>query len=367
MTIPEQPSDPAVPVPPIPEPSPEESAAQQAAAQAAAAEAALTEQIRALAAEIAKQAILEFDPATIRKGEVVSVQKTGTPPTVTVTISGATSVEIPGVRYYEHYPPAVDDVVHLLKQGTDVVAIGKVAEQHSETEFTDIPLAAGFSHNGNGNGNLKIRRVWDHGVWKVQVQGAVARSSGTVISSTLDAKYRPVNATRRTVLAARNESGGSNVVKIDFNNDGTVTMVGGTTTGASDGAGTTSAAGLHSHGGSVNEAGGHAHGGSVNEAGSHAHGGSVSGAGLHSHGGNTGGITSGSAGGAHTHDIVQVNDHTHTVSSVGAHSHSVPGVDHHIHSINEVDHHTHTGGGSDHTHGVADPTWISFNMAEYFL
>lgn len=367
MTVPEQPSDPAVPVPPAPEPTPEEAAAQQAAAEKAAAEAALTEQIRALAAEIAKQSILAYDPVTRRKGAVTSLQTTGTPPTITVQISGDTTTDIAGVRYYEHYQPDVADVVHIDKQGTDLVAIGKIAEQYSETGFTDVALSGGFTHNGNGNGNLKIRRVWDHGVWKVQIQGSVARSSGTTISAALDPKYRPTSATRRTVLGARNESGGSNTVKIDFNNDGTVVMIGGTTTGAADGAGTTSAAGLHSHGGGTGDAGLHSHGGVVNDAGSHAHGGSVGGAGLHSHGGNTGGITSGSAGGAHTHDIVQVNDHTHSVPSVGAHGHSINEVGHHAHSIGEVDHHTHTGGGTNHTHGVTDPAWISFNMVEYFL
>ena len=366
MTVPEQPSDPAVPVPPTPEPSPEEAAAQQAAAEAAAAEAALTEQIRALAAEIAKQAILEFDPATIRKGIVKSLATGSAPPTVTVQISGDTTTDIAGVRYYEHYPPEVDDVVHLLKQGTDLVAIGKIAEQYSETAWTAPALAAGFSTNGNANGPLQVRRVWDHGVWKIVWQGSVARSSGSTIitAGALDAKYRP--SVKRTMLAAR-QIAGAVAVQIDFNPDGSVVMFGGTATGAADGAGTTSAAGLHSHGGGTGDAGLHSHGGSVSDAGSHAHGGSVSGAGLHSHGGNTGGITSGSAGGAHTHDIVQVNDHSHSVSSVGAHGHSISEVGHHAHSINEVDHHTHTGGGSNHQHAVTDPNWISFNGIEFYL
>jgi hypothetical protein len=364
MTVPEQPSDPAVPVPPTPEPSPEEAAAQQAAAEKAAAEAALTEQIRALAAEIAKQSILDFDPATVRKGQVKSIQD-GAPPTVTVTISGAETVEVPGVRYYEHYIPEVDDTVHLLKQGTDLVAIGKIAGQQSDTGWTTPGLATGFTSNGNANGPLQVRRVWDHGEWRICWKGSVARSSGSTIiaAGILDAKYRPT--VKRTMIAAR-QIAGAVAVQIDFNIDGSVVMFGGTATGASDGAGTTSEAGLHSHAGGTGDAGGHAHGGSVNDAGSHAHGGSVGGAGLHSHGGNTGGITSGSAGGAHTHDIVQVNDHSHSVPSVGAHGHSINEVGHHSHSIGEVGHHTHTGGGSNHTHAVTDPLWISFNGIEFY-
>lgn len=356
MTVPEQPSDPAVPTPPVPEPTPEEVAAQQAAAEKAIAEAALTEQIRALAAKIAEQAILSYDPVTRRKGIVASLQTASAPPTVTVTISGDTTVEIPGVRYYEHYPPQVGDVVHIDKQGTDLVAIGKIAEQYSETGWTTVSLAAGFTHNGNSNGDLMIRRVWDAGQWRVELQGGVNRSSGTVIATGLDAKYRPVNATRRTVLAAR-DANGSNVVKLDIGNDGTITMVGGTT-------------GNHSH--------------AVN-------------------------ITDND----HTHDI---NNHQHAVNiDDNGHDHTVPG-GHHDHGINITDNaHTHPGvsgtavtivgstahagpvdgtgltavtidgftdtesgisaqgtavtiNGNTDTETVNDPVWISFNAASaYYL
>jgi len=356
------PSEPGESVPQDPPITPEEAAAAAAAQADAAAAAALNDQIRALAAEIAKQTLTDFDPATIRKGTVTAIATGSAPPTLTITISGDTTA-IPGVRYIDSYAPEVDDIVLIIKQGTDLVALGEIAGQFSESDWADVTLAAGFSHNGNSNGNVRIRRIWDHGTWKVQLQGGAARASGTVIASALPVNYRP--STRRTVICGRNGSGGSNVVMVDFEASGAVNMVGGTTTGAADGAGTTSLAGLHSHGGSTGQAGLHSHGGGTGSFGGHSH--SISGAGLHSHGGNTGGITSGSAGGAHTHDITQVNDHVHGIGSVGNHTHDISEVGHHVHSISEVDHHTHTGGGTDHTHAVTDPAWISFNQVEYFL
>lgn len=353
MTTPE-PTDPAVPVPPVPEATPEESAAQQAAAEKAAAEAALHEQIRALAAKIAEQAILDFDPATIRKGTVASLQTTGTPPTVTITISGDTTTEIPGVRFYEHYPPQVGDVVHLIKQGTDLAAVGKIAEQFSESSFTTVSLAGGFTHNGNGNGDLKIRRVWDHGAWKVQVQGSVNRSSGTVISSALDPKYRPVSSTRRTVLASR-DANGSNVVKIDFNADGTITMVGGATTPGTESA--------HGHGMENND---HDHGGGVSSEGAHTHGIANN---DHNHGSPTG-TTSG-----HSHSIATTT-HKHGsaadgepggTTSVNAHSHSLNTTTH-KHGSATAGEAGGTTGTEAHDHPVDEPVWISFNGGtEYFL
>lgn len=370
MTVPPTPdADPADPTPPLPEPTPEEAAAQQAAAEKAAAEAALADQIRALATEIAKQAVLDFDPATLRKGTVASIQTASVPPTVTITISGDTTVEIPGVRYYEHYPPAVGDTVHLIKQGTDLVAVGKIAEQYSETGFVDVTLSAGFTHNGNSNGNLKIRRVWDHGVWRVDLQGGVNRSSGTVIATGLDTKYRPVNATRRTVLCAR-DANGSNVVKVDIDNTGTMTMVGGATG--------PSAGGSHNHSVAITDNehthqiqnSDHFHG-DTDAGGSHTHGIANN---DHNHGSPTG-TTSG-----HSHSIATTT-HKHGsaadgepggTTSVNAHAHNIP-VSSHTHGTNgalgtAVTINGDTGTDSDHSHSVPDPVWISFNaVSSYYL
>ncbi len=377
MTTPEIPetpaNDPADPTPPVPEITPDEAAAQQAAAEKAAAEAALNDQIKALATEIAKQTLLEFDPATIRKGVVASLQTTGTPPTITVTISGDT-LEVPGVRYYEHYSPAVADVVHLLKQGTDLTAIGKVAEQYTETAFTTVSLSGGFTHNGNGNGDLKVRRVWDHGAWKVQMQGGVNRSSGALVA-VLDAKYRPTSATRRTVLAAR-DANGSNVIKIDIESSGAVNMIGGTTAPASATlANYDHTHGQHDHSIPNND---HAHTGTTSQAtpststhshGNHEHGIPAvnAGASEHNHAGAVSTVSHSHP--THNHSgtttVTQPNDSSH---SHGAHEHGIDTVSHTHGGVTgaqtpDISSHAH----GSHSHTVTDPGWISFNGVEYFL
>jgi hypothetical protein len=362
MTTPE-PVDPAVPTPPVPEPTPEEAAAQQAAAERAAAEAALNEQIRALAAKIAEQAILDFDPATYRKGAVVSIQSTATPPTLTVTISGDT-LEIPGVRYYDHYHPAVNDVVHLMKQGTDLTAAGKIADQYSATSWTLASLLTGFTHNGNAGGNVEYRKVWENGSAKVEFKGVAGRSSGTNIFA-LPAGYQP--PALRPLIARRNESGGSLTVGLDIGSN--VTMVGGTTSPAAVGTH------LHDVGITDNE---HTHQiansdhfhGDTDAAGSHTHGIANN---DHNHGSPTG-TTSG-----HSHSIATTT-HKHGnaadgeaggTTSVNAHAHNIP-VSSHTHGSNgalgtavTINGATDSGGG--HSHTVTDPTWISFNGVEVWL
>lgn len=362
MSTPEIPvnpgTDPADPTPPVPEPTPEETAAQQAAAEAAAQQAALNDQIRALAAEIAKQAILEFDPATVRKGNVESLQTGSAPPTLTVTISGDTTTQIAGVRYYEHYPPQVGDTVHLLKQGTDLVAIGKIAEQFSETGFTDVPLANGNTHNGNGNGNLKVRRVWDNGVWRVDLQGSINFSGNAVICTALDAKYRPTSATRRTLDCTRSADG-SNTVKADVGNDGTITLVGINTTGAAadpgDTGSTTPNDSTHSHGNHE-----HVIPDSTHQHPSHDHSISGSTAGLseHNHAGAV--VTVGHQHGTHSHNSAATDAGPSTHAHSGTTNVTQPNDSTHNHGG-----HAHTMG--THSHAVTNPSWVAFNGQSYFL
>lgn len=358
--IPQTPAnDPTESTPPVPEPTPEEAAAQQAAQEKAAAEAALADQIRALAAEIAKQTLLESDYLTLRKGTVISLETTSSPPTVTVQISGDTSTNIPGVRYYEHYPPAVGDVVHLGKQGTDLVAMGKIAEQHSETDWTQVTLNSGFSHNGNGNGNLEVRRVFDRGAFRVEFRGGVNRSSGTAIA-TLDAKYRPVNATRRTILCARNADG-SNAVKIDVENTGAMNMIGGTTAPLSadpgDTGSTTPNENAHEHTGTTSVA---SPGDSSHQHSSHEHVITAVNAGLSEHNHSGAVSTVGHQHPTHNHsgttnfESLSLSTHNH-----GTHEHGIDTV-YHTHGS-----HNHTMGS--HAHAVNDPSWISFNDVGYWL
>lgn len=341
------PSDPGESVPQEPPILPEETAAQDAAAQAAAAEAAQMDAIRELAAEIAKQAVLDFDPATIRKGVITAIADTSAPPTISVQISGDTTTTIDGIRYITSYAPVVGDTALIIKQGTDLVALGNIAAAFSATAWTTVTLGAGFSHNGNANGNVRYRKVWDHGSPKMQWRGAADRSSGTAaVSTPLATGYRPLN--RVSVVVARSATGGSNVVKLDFDTDGTVNMVGGQTAPNNGTTGnTTPGDSTHNHGQhehviseSTHQHPNHDHSISTTV---HSHGGvhPAPNDSPHNHGASTGGSTAGDSTHAHsgTTNVTTPNDSTHNHGS-------------HNHSFNPA---------------VDDPPWVSFNGIEYFI
>lgn len=319
------PSDPAQTVPQEPPIVPEEAAAQDQAAHDQTAESAQLLAIRELATEIAKQAVLDFDPATIRKGVITAIADTSAPPTISVQISGDTTTTIDGICYITSYVPVVGDIALIIKQGTDLVALGNIAAAFSASAWTVVTLGAGFTHNGNSNGNVRYRKVWDNGSPKMQWKGAASRSSGTaVLSVPLASGYRPVE--RRSVIVSRTAAGGSNVVKLDFDTDGTVNMVGGTTAPLS----ATPDDSVHNHG---------SHGHSVPTSNQQNIGSTSSTSNTHHHAGGAGQDVS------HTHDL----DHTHAIGGTGS---ATP---------NDS---THNHGG--HIHTVDDPVWISFNI-EYFL
>jgi hypothetical protein len=342
------PSDPAASVPEEPPVVPEEAAAQDEAAQQQTAESAQLDAIRELATEIAKQAVLDFDPATIRKGTVTAIANTSAPPTLSVQISGDTTTTIDGVRYVDSYKPAVNDVALIIKQGTDLVALGKIAANYSATGWTTVALGAGFSHNGNGNGDLRYRKVWDNGSPKMQWRGGVTRSSGTVIVSTpLASDLRPQNLV--SMIAARSAVGGANAVKVDFKTDGTIEYIGGNT--VPNLAATTPNDSTHNHGShdhSIPDSthqhpshdhvipnNDHFHSGTTTVVSGHEHGIPTT---SHAHGGSTNGSTAGDS----THNHGGTNGATPNDS-------------------------THNHGSHDHAVTVDDPPWISFNGIEYWL
>lgn len=336
-------------VPAEPPVVPTEAAAQEAAQTAEAAQAAQMQAIRDLATEIAKQTLLDFDPATLRKGTVVSIATTAAPPTLGITISGDTT-EIPGVRYYEHYAPAVGDVVHVIKQGTDLVALGKIAEQYTATGWTVLTLGSGFSHNGNDNGNVRYRRVWDNGSWKMQWRGGASLTGlpTAVVTTPLATGYRPVD--RATAIVAR-DAIGANAVKLDFNTDGTITLVGGTTVPSI----TSAVIAAHTHSGPAHTHSGPSHSHTVFT--SHQQDIGATGGTSQSHTHSYTGGTTGGQSQSHTHTL----NHTHEMddtSSNGTGATSSNGTGD-----------TSSDGGSTHGHdnNAFAPTWISFNNIEYFL
>lgn len=345
MTTPE--STPDQTVPPDPVPTPEETAAQAAAAAAAADAAILNDQIRALATEIAKQTLLDFDPATIRKADVTASADTANPPTISIQISGDTTVTIPGVRYLDSYSPVVGDTILVFKQGTDLVALGQI----NDTPAT--PADQGWVTTGG----VQYRKVLDNGELKVQFKGTFTVSGASLF--TMNAGYIP--SVTRTFTAGRNGESTSVLVQV-ASGTGAVTLVGGTQT-----LGTTDPGGNGANATGLNTGSG---GNGANATGLNTGDGGVQtdagGNGANATGLNTGGA---SAGTAHNHSMNNhghsINDHSHWG---GTHHHTLGS---HGHSIDD---HNHTLGNhghsiDDHSHNLTLvlPTAVYFDSIEMFL
>jgi hypothetical protein len=274
----------------------------------AALDASQEKQLRDLAAQIAQMSKLGFDPMTIRKGVIAAVNDTTAPPTVSINVSGDTSTIVSQVRTLNNYTPLVGQTILLAKQGTEIFILGAIAAGsplavNSETDngWKKATLEAG-SHGGNGNGDVYYRRVLDHGSWKMQWRGGW-NVSGTTIITGLDPDYRPTSL--RSLPAARSANGAA-TVKVDFQTNGNVVIVG---YDAVPSVNSLSVGGLS---------------GSTSSISSHSHGISFD---------------------------LGTHDHFGATTAAGGHSHSV-GTDGHDHTV---------------TVDVSAPTWVSLNGLEYFL
>lgn len=138
------------------------------------AEARHTNELRELATELARPE-LAFDPATVRKGTVVSFDSTGTPPTLGITLSGDLTITVSGVRFIESYSPTVGDTVLILKQGTDVLVLGPVALVFPSTGVFSTILIGADTNLFRDAAN--VLRTND----SLVVDGNITASGGTVI------------------------------------------------------------------------------------------------------------------------------------------------------------------------------------------
>ncbi len=271
-------------------------------------------EIRALAQQLEKSSSLGFDPMTLVKGTVTAVDFAGSPPTVSIQISGDTTTTVSNVRVLDSYSPQVGHTVLIAKQGADILIIGHVADLAANTaaggagSWTKATLTAG-SHNGDSQGDVFYRRILDNGSWKMQWRGAWT-VSGTFMINTgqaLPVGWRP--AQKRTVAVARNTSGGAATAQMTFHTDGRVELTGGTT--AANSSTISGDVGFTSSGGST---------GSADTS--------------HNHIGDSGGVTG-----------VTFQAHSHSVSAG----------------------HDHGFFGGSHTHTVSSPSWVSLNGVEYFI
>jgi hypothetical protein len=166
------------------------------------------------------------DFATVKKGVVVGLETSGTP-AVTINLSGDETT-IPGVHYLETYSPAVGDIILLLKQGAELLALGTVADAFSEAGWSTAQLGSGYSHDltgATGSGPVQYRRVWDHGSLKMQWKGVAARAtSADLVCEVLPLGYRPAN--KKILVCARDVDSAANAMKMEFQVNGTVTTLG---------------------------------------------------------------------------------------------------------------------------------------------
>lgn len=105
---------------------------------------------------------------SVVNGLVTTVSAGITPPTISVQINGDTSTTIDGVAYDNAYVPVVGDTCMLLRQGTDLVALGRVA---------DGVGGRGLWHTLGTTGNGTFNANWGSGA----TVGAIGGGSGVIV------------------------------------------------------------------------------------------------------------------------------------------------------------------------------------------
>lgn len=151
--------------------------------------------------------------ACLVKGVVTAVAY----PYITVQVDGDTLTSIANVRYLEAYSPVVGDTCTMLKQGPDLLAIGRINTTTGAAAlngWTQPTLNTGFTHSADP---IMWRVVSDHGDNLLQIRGSCTASGVTYSSNlatlfTLPAGSRP--ASNRSILIPR-DAGGL-CVKVNF-------------------------------------------------------------------------------------------------------------------------------------------------------
>jgi len=162
---------------------------------------------------------------------------------VTAVNATAGTVDVGAIRARRldtYQVPAVGDQILLVQSGSGSWwAAGRVTSG-VDTAWTTASLASGFAHDGNSNGTVQYRVIVTAGTRMMQWRGGVGitysgtttPNGGFILTSALPAALRP--ASRRTAAAACSASSSSTLsLKVDFQPDGTVGIVG-TTTASTD-------------------------------------------------------------------------------------------------------------------------------------
>lgn len=160
-----------------------------------------------------------------------------------VTAIGAGTVTADGIvcRRLESYAgPAIDDVIVINQSSSgNWIAHGRLAAA-ADQAWTQPTLATGFTHDGNGNGNVQYRTVVIGGTrimqWRgglgITYSGNAIQNSGDCLSAALGTTLRPAS-TRSLTAACSATNSSSYSLKIDARTDGQLRVIG-TTTATTD-------------------------------------------------------------------------------------------------------------------------------------
>jgi hypothetical protein len=143
------------------------------------------------------------------------------------------------VRRMETYQlPVVGDVIVISRSSSGSwVAHGRLSAG-ADSSWVKPSLVSGFAHDGNSNGDVMYRVVVIAGTRMMQWRGGIGitytsntiPNSGNILTTPLGASLRPPS--RRSVTVACSAFTSSSLsLKVDFQTDGTVQIVGTTTNG----------------------------------------------------------------------------------------------------------------------------------------
>jgi hypothetical protein len=197
---------------------------------AASEESARAEAIRSLATTLNKDD--GCPTCQLVKGVVTAVSTF----TLSANIGGDTSTTIDGIRYFDWWVPQIGDVVQIIKQGSDLVALGvvrdstRVAAETAANAWTTPTLGSGFTQSSDP---VKYRLITQYGEQKIQIRGSCTHTGTNTALWTMPAGFRPV--TNRVVLLARDNSQ-SNAAQLLINSAGTM-VLGGATAGVAGSSG----------------------------------------------------------------------------------------------------------------------------------
>ena len=215
-----------------PEPSPDTpqgaSADPQTTAPQDQAQAAATQQsqIRSLATALTPTD--QVDYAHVMKGTLTAFDTSTLPPMCSIQLAGDTSVTIANVRYLDSYSPVVGDTVLIVKQGSELFVLGQMTENKTSAQsgWQSVTLTTTWNSN-TGLQPVLYRKVFDNGSWKIQLQGRVWRNGSNTGTTLWTMPSGFIPGVQRAVTATReNLNNGSNVVQLQANTDGTITISG---------------------------------------------------------------------------------------------------------------------------------------------